>query len=52
MNKEDDYCVIEFKKKEDVKSAVKLLKSISKDVQESCDTATYEKILNEVRKNP
>lgn len=52
MVKEGDSCSIVFNKKEDVKNAVKILKSISKEVKESYDTNVYEKILDEVRKNP
>ena len=53
MIKEGDHCVIMLKSKDDVKSAVNLLKSISKEkVHESYDVAVYERILEKVRKNP
>ena len=45
--------MIILKSKEDVKSTVKLLNSISKEkVQESYDVSVYEKILQKVQKNP
>ena len=44
--------MIKFKTKDDVKSATKALKSVAKEVEEGYDTEVYEKIREEVRKNP
>ena len=45
-------CMLQFQSKDDVKSAMKALKSLTKDITDGYDAKVFGKILEEVRKNP
>ena len=50
--KDESECMLKFLSKYDVKSATKALKSLTKDFTDGYETKVYERILEEVRKNP